>query len=126
MQRFFKHLPGLIELEAELNTRIAFPVQLGESEDQLVLRVFAPGIKQEDLDVTISGQNISISGRLACKNGLYLQQECPCGMFHRNIALPCQIDSDKASAELKAGILTLTLPRKNSCKSRRINVEKAS
>lgn len=127
MHRFFKHLAGLTELEPEFENKPAgqftLPIQLGETTEHIILRVLAPGIRREDLHITIAGQTLTVTGTLPCSPGTYLRQECPCGFFQRSMAMPCLVDSSQTQASLKAGILTITLPRQKRAAPCRIPVQ---
>ena len=87
------------------------------STDQAV-RVTAevPGIEEKNLDVTVTNDSVSIKGEKrdeeANKSGKSFQSiERHYGAFERTITLPCKVDSDKADARLRNGILTIVIPK---------------
>lgn len=118
---FLRNLSALDEYGS--GSHANFPIQFSESADTLLVRALAPGIRQDDLDIVVSGQTLSISGRIACKNGRYLRQESHCGVFRREIDLGCLVDGAKTRAALKDGVLAITLPKHQSARPRRIKVE---
>lgn len=97
------------------------------NEEGAVVTSEIPGVKMADLEITASGKNISIKG--ARKEGAgdaevkYLRRERPEGEFNRSIELPFQIDSSKVEAKLVNGVLQITLPRAESDKPRKIQVQ---
>lgn len=121
MQRLFKNISSLSRYAD--GSYINFPIQLAENREAVLVRALAPGLRQDDLNIVLAGQTLSISGRIACHSGRYLRQECPCGSFRRDINLGCRVDSASVKAELKAGVLTITLPKHKSAKPCRIKVE---
>lgn len=121
MQRLFKHSSSLTRYAD--GAYINLPVQLAENGEALLVRALAPGLRQQDLDIVIAGQTLSISGRIACQSGRYLRQECPCGSFRRDIELGCRVDSEAVKATLQAGVLTIILPKHKNARPCRIKVE---
>jgi HSP20 family protein len=75
-----------------------------------------PGIDEKDLDVTVTDDTISIKGEKHAdqtqksSNG-FQSIERHYGAFERTVSLPCRVNSDKAEAKLKNGILTVSIPR---------------
>ncbi|MBI3290762.1 Hsp20/alpha crystallin family protein [Candidatus Falkowbacteria bacterium] len=97
-----------------------------ESEGQLLLDVYQDdkniyvkstiaGVKPEDLDISINNDMLTIrgvrDGETAFEKADYFYQECYWGSFSRSIILPFEVKSDKVSAELKNGVLTIALPK---------------
>lgn len=84
-----------------------------------------PGVKLEELEITVSGNNIAIKG--ARKDGTgegakHARKERPAGEFNRTIELPFKIDTAKVEAKLANGVLEVSLPRAENDKPRRIAV----
>ena len=97
-----------------------------ESEGQLVIDVYQTngeiviqsaiaGVKPEDLDISIENDMVTIKGSrektLEKGNRNYFYQECHWGCFSREIILPVEVDSGRAEAMLKDGILTIRIPK---------------
>jgi HSP20 family protein len=109
----------------ELEGQLAIDVY--QTASDLVLKAPIAGVRQEDLDVTITDERVSIRGeRRDNQNEAveeYLVQECYWGAFSRTFVLPVAIDADKASARLANGILTITIPKAAKARTRTISVE---
>jgi len=85
-----------------------------------------PGMEQKDIDVTIASNVLTIKGQKKSaweekKNKVY-REETWSGSFQRTLPLPSSVDGDKIKAELKDGILTITLPKKEEAKPKQISV----
>jgi HSP20 family protein len=85
-----------------------------------------PGIDQKDIDVSITSNVLTIKGEKKedreLKEGKYYRKESRTGSFQRTLSLPTSVDSEKINAELKDGILTITLPKKEEVKPKQITV----
>jgi len=99
-----------------------------ENEDELVLYGDLPGVDPKDLDIRFENRELTVFGKVAPRlsqcRGLYT--EYGVGDFHRTFAVGEMIDSDKISAELANGVLTVHLPKAEAVKPRRINVKSGS
>ncbi|TSC96678.1 MAG: hypothetical protein CEN88_297 [Candidatus Berkelbacteria bacterium Licking1014_2] len=105
-------------------------VDVYQNEDEVVLRAPIAGVKPEDLEVSITDEVVAIKGRRQESSTInkenYFCQECYWGGFSRSYVLPMAVDSDKAEAELKDGILTIRLPKLEKSKAKTISVKKAA
>lgn len=104
-----------------------FPaVNMWANEEGTVLTSELPGVKMEDLDISVSGKIITIKGqRPADEPGekmVNVRSERVTGQFERAFQLPYAIDAAKVEASLKNGVLTVTLPRAESEKPRKITI----
>jgi len=85
-----------------------------------------PGIQPDDLDITLSGEMLTIKGEFKSEQktegGTTIRQERRYWSFERTLALPTQIVGDKAKAEFENGVLTLTLPKAEEVKPKTIKV----
>lgn len=126
----------LEESESEKETSIE--EILDEPEGELALDVYqtptafivesaVAGVNPEDIDISISHESISIKGKREkiekVKTENYIHQECFWGIFSRSIILPQEIDADKAQANIKNGVLKITLPKLNRTKSKKVKVK---
>jgi HSP20 family protein len=93
-------------------------VDVVESETQFELHADLPGIKQEELDIAIDKDVLTIRG----ERKLDRQGERPAGAFSRSFSLPKTVDVEKIGASLKDGVLTLTLPKRPEAQPRQIKV----
>ena len=80
------------------------------SDFQVLLEV--PGVGQENLEIAIDGDELVIAGlREARGDGDMIFSKRPVGPFQRSVRLPAEVDRDRATAHLMAGLLTVTLPK---------------
>jgi HSP20 family protein len=104
-------------------------VDLQEGKDELTVRAELPGMKKEDIDVSLEENHLLISGEKKCeseeKEGGAYRSECFYGRFHRAIALPYAVDQQKIKAAYKDGVLTVRLPKSEHAKPKQIQVEGA-
>jgi len=102
----------------------AFDVK--ETKDAYVFRADLPGVKEKDLEISLSGDQLTISGRRESeeeqKNDTYYAYERSFGSFTRAFTLPSGADAEHATAELKEGVLTLSLPKKPEAKAQKIPI----
>ena len=101
-----------------------------ETDDEIVVTAVLPGVKPEDVDVTITGESLCIKGETQAEttveNANYLRQERRYGAFSRTIALPSPIQPDKAEAKFKDGVLTLSIPKAEEAKPKTIKIKTES
>ncbi|HVE85721.1 MAG TPA: Hsp20/alpha crystallin family protein [Myxococcales bacterium] len=98
-----------------------------ETGESYVFTADLPGMKEEDLDLSLTGNRLTISGSRQAeekKEGeTYHSIERSYGSFSRTFTIPEGCDLDNVSADLKHGVLTLTVPKKESVKPRRISLK---
>ena len=96
-------------------------------DDSVVVKVEVPGLKSEDIELTVENNVLSISGvrRAECEEtrDAYYHVERGFGSFRRRISLPADVDSEKVTADCKDGVLTVTLPKTERAKARKIEVK---
>ncbi len=94
---------------------IAPDMDVSETAKEVKLSLELPGVEEKDIDVSASGQVISISGEkkseTEAKNGGIYRSERSYGSFCRSLSLPFNIDGDKVGAKLAHGVLTVTIPK---------------
>ncbi|HEY7526878.1 MAG TPA: Hsp20/alpha crystallin family protein [Candidatus Limnocylindria bacterium] len=100
-----------------------------ETGDEIVVTAALPGLKAEDVDITITGQNLSIRGEFKADEKVerdqYLYRERRYGTFHRQLQLPVRVQGDAATATFEDGVLTLSIPKAEEVKPRQIQVKPA-
>lgn len=103
------------------------PIDLYETDEEIVIKAAAPGLKPEDLNISITGDTVNIHGEVVeereDENARYYLKERRFGSFTRSIALPTSVNADKAKAEFENGILTLTIPKSEEAKPKTITVK---
>lgn len=87
-----------------------------ETDDALIFKADLPGIRNEDLDISLTGNQLTVSGKREHEQeqdeGRYHSYERSYGSFTRSFALPEYADLDKIRSDLKDGELTLVVPKK--------------
>ena len=104
-----------------------FPLtNLSEDKDNYYIRAELPGVKGDELDIQVTGNNLAISGerKIAAEEegAKYHRREREAGSFSRMIGLPGEVDTDKVDANLKNGILTVVVPKAEIAKPKQISV----
>jgi len=102
-------------------------VDIYETDSDFVVKASVPGVKQEDLDINIVGDTLTIKGEVKAeqeeKGRNYYRQECRYGTFARSLTLPAELNADKADASMENGVLTLTIPKTEKAKPKAIQVK---
>lgn len=96
-----------------------------EDESSFHAEAELPGFRLEDVEVTVRGNEISLSGerKPEDKEGLtWHRRERGFGRFHRTLGFPLPVEADKVQASLKNGVLTITLPKAEAARPRKIQV----
>jgi len=105
----------------------ALAIDMYETTDSVVVKTGVPGIKSEDIDITITGDVLTIKGETKVEEKVekenYIRQERRYGAFQRSVRLPGSLVLDKAEATFENGILTLTIPKSEEAKPKTIKVE---
>ena len=100
---------------------------MSETDKELVLKVEVPGMDSKDINLTLSDGCLTISGEKKHEEKEekehYHRTERRYGAFCRNVALPANVDPDKIDATYKDGVLTVTLPKTESAKTRKIEIK---
>jgi HSP20 family protein len=89
-------------------------VDVRADEDAFTIRALVPGLDAEDLNIEILNNSVSIRGEFSTpdtEDTKYITCELPAGRFARTISLPVDVDSSKAEANLKNGVLSLRIPK---------------
>ncbi len=90
--------------------------EVRETDDGYVFKADMPGVKQEDLEISLVGNNLQITGKREreqeADEGTYHAYERSYGQFTRSFTLPESADLDKVRCDLKDGVLTLVVPKK--------------
>lgn len=100
-----------------------------EREDEYVVRAEMPGVRKEDLDVTIENGVLTVSAEVRSpaeeKGERVIRQERRYGRYVRSLRLGTQVDEGKVKANLKDGVLELILPKAEEVKPKKIAVDVA-
>lgn len=102
------------------------PLDVQTTGEAVVVKASLPGVKPEDVEVTIDGNTLTVGGRVAEEQESdeqgYLVREIRRGSFSRSVALTSELDTAKAKATFENGIVTLTIPKAEQAKPRRIPI----
>ena len=102
-------------------------IDVYQTENDVVLKAPIAGVPREDLEISITDEVINIKGERKQSSEItkenYFAQECYWGTFSRSYVLPIAINSEKASATLKNGILTITIPKLEKTKTKTIEIK---
>jgi len=102
------------------------PVDIYENDDAFVVKAFMPGLTADDFQISVQDRTLTIHGEPKAEqlDGLRpLLQERHIGTFTRTVTLPVSVEADQVQAELVNGVLSLTLPKAEAVKPRRITVK---
>ena len=117
---WFGRTPSLFEGE------ISPSMDVEETENDIIVHCDLPGVQKDDIDISLSDNNLTIKGEKKGeeekKDSQYYRKESWSGSFQRTIALPNTVDPSKTNAELKNGVLKVTLPKKEEAKPKQISV----
>jgi len=121
---FFGPLAG--ELQRLGTAGGGFPsLNVWEDADVVYAEAEVPGLKAEDLDISVIGDQLTVKGRraaVAVDGGTYHRRERNVGEFVRTISLPSEVDADKVEAVLADGVLKISLPKAEAAKPRKVTV----
>ncbi len=102
-------------------------VDMYETDDEVVVKATIPGVKPKDLDITVTGNVLTIKGEVKEekeeKNVNFIRKERMFGSFRRDLTLPVEVNVDKAKAEFESGVLTLHLPKVETAKPKRLEIK---
>lgn len=119
--------PGGMSAQSGLS---ALPLDVSETENEFVVKASLPGIKPDDVQITVHGDTLTIRGESKVeeeKKGEHWHiRERRSGAFQRSLSLSAPVDSDKAQADFEHGVLTLRLPKSEFAKPRQIKVHGAT
>lgn len=135
------YLPGLGSFRDEMNklfegfTRrgsaagmgVVPPLDVSETEENILVKVEVPGIEPKDIDISISGDTLTVKGEKKSekeekgKNYHFIERSY--GSFSRSVGLPASVKFEQVKAEYKKGILEITLPKSEKSKIKKIPVK---
>jgi HSP20 family protein len=107
--------------------RISPRVNVIDRDDEVIVRAEIPGVKKEDLDISLTENAVSLKGTTRHEEkeekGDYYRCEIANGSFARTLSLPGPVDTEKAKASFEDGVLELNVPKISKAKRRRIKIE---
>jgi HSP20 family protein len=101
------------------------PLDVYTTPSEIVLTANVPGLKPEDVQVTLEGDTLSIYGEFKApmENVEYIFQERSYGKFNRKLTINVPVDANKVEATFDSGVLTVTLPKAEAARPKTIKVE---
>lgn len=97
-----------------------------QDKDNVIVKSTVAGVKPEDIDISVSDGTLTIRGERKNEEQVnekdYFYQECYWGAFSRSVQLPVTVDSDRAEADIKDGILTVVLPKVSGSRTKKVRV----
>jgi HSP20 family protein len=126
MDRFFDSMLG--RWPRERPEPIWAPaLDIEETKDDIVVKAELPGMRKEDIKITLSGDTLTITGERRHeteeKGKTFYRIERAYGKFQRTVVLPSEVDGSKVKAAYKAGILELVMPKSEREKAREIQIQ---
>ena len=101
-------------------------VDVFEKDDKFVVKAELPGMKGEDIDVSVVGNTLTIKGEKKTETEVkeedYYRCERSYGSFHRSILIPSTVDASKIVADFEDGVLEVTLPKAAEVKPEKVKV----
>jgi HSP20 family protein len=101
-------------------------IDLYEDTENLIVRAELPGMKKEDIDISLHNGVLSLAGErrdeAKYQEAETYRSERFLGRFHRTLTLPVEVDAEKVKATYKDGVLTITLPKTEEAKPKQIAV----
>jgi HSP20 family protein len=101
-------------------------VEIVETEDEILLTAELPGLEEKDIQINVEENLLSLTGERTLEKkeeSDYVRSERWYGKFSRSFRLPDTADAENIRAELKKGVLTITVPKKEEAKPRQIEVK---
>lgn len=110
------------------DTPARFKVDVNEDEKTYTLRAEIPGVKKEDINVTIDGAQLTLAAEVkrekeATENDRLLHTERSFGKVSRTFTLPQELDEAKVEAKFRDGVLELALPKKAAAQRKQITIQ---
>jgi HSP20 family protein len=108
----------------------AVPLDVIIKGDDIIVCASMPGVDPDDIQVSIEDNVLTIKGQTCSHDqvdeGNYLMRERRVGAFHRALRLPDTVDTEKAQPHYERGVLTVTIPKAESKKARKLTVQVGS
>ena len=102
-------------------------VEMFEKEDRFIVKAELPGMKEEDIDISVTDDTLTIKGEKKSESEVKDEDYCFCersyGSFFRSIALPSNVDAKKIEANFDDGVLEVNLPKMPEVKPKKITVK---
>ena len=108
------------------NDTLTPPIDVHETADEIVVTAALPGMKADDVEITMTGQTLTMRGAFKADDKVekdqYLYRERRFGSFSRTLQLPVRVEGDRAQADFTDGVLRLSIPKAEEVKPRQIRI----
>jgi HSP20 family protein len=98
-------------------------INIREEDEAYVLSALVPGLNAENVNIQVLEDVLRIEGEYKADEQNYLVRELPNGAFTRTLRLPSVIDAERVEANIADGVLTLTLPKAESARPKKISIK---
>ncbi len=125
MENMFSQFAGAVGHEIPARFRTDPVVNLIEDAESFHAEFEVPGLTMDRIDVEVLGEQLTVKGRRSAVESEHLmfhRRERAATDFSRTLVLPTSVNVEKASATLKDGVLTVTMPKSDVAKARRVEV----
>jgi HSP20 family protein len=99
------------------------PVDIEETDDAYVIEADLPGVKREEIDIELEGNELQVSGEIKQREGKFRRRTRRVGRFELRVALPDGVDGGAVDAKLDRGVLTVRVPKTEKAQRRKIDVK---
>lgn len=127
MNRLFEESVAPVWERGETFGMLSVPIDVWESEGNLMLSASLPGVKPEDVDIQVTGDTLTIRGEVRHEEererGNVRFQERRYGAFRRSLRLPPNVNTDAIDATYENGVLRLKIPQTEEAKPKQIDVK---
>lgn len=117
---------GARPLARQFENTLEMRMDVTEDDKAYRITVDVPGVKKEDIDVSVEGNQVTISAEIKREqsrdNEKEIYSERYSGKAYRSFSLPFEVDSAKSEARYDGGVLALTLPKKASAESKHLSI----
>jgi len=123
----FANATGELQNESLSAGNFIPPVDIYEDANRLVLKLEVPGISQEDLQINLENQTLTVKGERKFVNDEkeenFHRIERRYGSFVRSFTLPSTVETESAQASYENGVLAITLPKKEAAKPKQVKIQ---
>ncbi|MDB5104993.1 MAG: Hsp20/alpha crystallin family protein [Fibrobacteres bacterium] len=109
-----------------LGAAAGFPaMNVYDRPDDVIVAVQAPGVRKEDLTLDLRENTLTVSAKREAplyRNASVLREECDYGEFKRSLRIPSRVQNDRIEAQLKNGILLVSMPKSEEAKPKQISI----
>jgi HSP20 family protein len=99
------------------------PVDIEETDDAYVIEADLPGVKREDVDIELEGNELQVTGEIKQREGKFRRRTRRVGRFELRVVLPDGVDGGAVDAKLDHGVLTVRVPKAEKAQRRKIDAK---